>query len=162
MNTRRIFSYFLTIIFLSVIFVVIPLSLVYLNNYFYLPIYTNFYLKIIGILFITTSLSIITYSTMLHIKTGRETPLPIIEKPKKFIISGFYKYCRNPMYLSEIIIFLGLFFIFGSLLLLIYLIIFFIIVNILVIYIEEPELRRILGSQYVNYTKRVPRWIPKF
>lgn len=159
---RKIISAFLIVVFLSTISVGIPLLLIFLNSYFNLPVYTNLYFKIIGGIFFLIGFSVVIYSTILHIKTGRETPLPIIEKPKQFIAKGFYEYCRNPMYLAETFILLGLFFIFGHILLLFYPLGFFWVVNLLVLYIEEPEMRKKFGEQYVKYTKRVPRWIPRF
>lgn len=158
---RKIISLLLAAIFLGTVFIGIPLLLVFLNNYFRLPVYTNLYLKFAGVLFIATGLGVVTYSTIIHIKTGRITPLPIIEGPKQFIINGLYKYCRNPMYLSEICIFLGLFFLLGNVLLFFYPILVFLTIHVFVVYVEEPELRRIFKEQYVRYTKKVPRWIPR-
>jgi protein-S-isoprenylcysteine O-methyltransferase Ste14 len=161
MNIRKITISSLIVIFLGITFILIPLSLVYLNKYLNLPIYFNPCFKIFGIAFIAFGLGAITYSTTLHIKTGRKSPLPVIEKPKQFIATGLYKYSRNPMYLTETFTFLGLFLIFGSVLLLLYAAIFFLIANLLVVYFEEPELRRLFGKEYIGYTKKVPRWIPK-
>ena len=151
----------MVVVFLSIVFVEIPLLLISLNRYFGLPIYASICLKIIGTVFIVGGFSVVIYYTILHIKTGRTTPLPVIEQPKKFIVNGLYKYCRNPMYLAEIFIFLGLFFLLGYLLLFFYSMAFFSIVNMLVIYIEEPEMQRKFGKQYAEYVKKVPRWIPK-
>lgn len=161
MSIQKIISFFLQIVFISIIFIGIPIFLIFLNNYLNLPTYTNVYLKIIGIVFVVAGLNAVFYSAILHIKTGRETPLPVIEQPKQFMIHGLYKYCRNPMYLSETLIFLGLFLLFGHVLLLLYSLVFFLIINIFVIYIEEPELRKTFGKQYLGYIKKVPRWIPK-
>jgi protein-S-isoprenylcysteine O-methyltransferase Ste14 len=149
------------IVFLSIVFVGIPLLLIFLNNYFNLPVYTNLYLKIIGVAFLAIGLDVVIYYAILHIKTGRVTPLPVIEQPKQFIVNGLYKYCRNPMYLTEIFIFLGLFLLLGYILLFLYSMVFFLIIHTFVVYVEEPELRRVFGEQYVKYTKKVPRWIPK-
>jgi protein-S-isoprenylcysteine O-methyltransferase Ste14 len=160
-NIRKIIYLFLVAVFLSIVFVGIPLLLIFLNNYFDLLVYTNLYLKIIGATFLTVGFGVVVYSTILHIKTGRITPLLVIEQPKQFIANGLYKYCRNPMYLTEIFIFLGLFFLLGYILLLLYPMVFFLIIRTLVVYVEEPELRRVFGEQYIKYTKKVPRWIPK-
>jgi len=160
-SIHKIISLILTVVFLSIVFVGIPLLLIFLNNYFNLLIYTNLYLKIIGVAFLAVGLSVVVYSAILHIKTGRITPLPVIEQPKQFIANGLYKYCRNPMYLTEIFIFLGLFFLLGHILLLLYPMVSFLIIHTFVIYVEEPELRRVFGEQYIRYTKKVPRWIPK-
>jgi len=159
---RKIISSFLIFLFLSAVFVGIPLVLVFLNNYFNLPIYTNLYFKIFGVTLFLGGFSVVIYSTFLHIKTGRATPLPVMEQPRKFMVSGFYKYSRNPMYLAEVFIFLGLFFLLGHILLFLYPMGFFIIINLFVIYIEEPEMRKKFKKQYSEYTKKVPRWMSGF
>jgi len=160
-NIRKIISFFLQTVFVGFILIGIPIFLISLNNYLNLPAYHNVYYKSVGTIFIAIGLGAVIYSAILHLKTGRTTPLPVIEQPKRFIVNGLYKYCRNPMYLSEIFIFLGLFFLFGHLLLLLYPLLFFLIIHVFVVYAEEPELRKRFGEQYVKYTKKVPRWIPK-
>ena len=160
MNTRKIISFFLAAVVVSVIFVGIPLLFISLNNYFGLPVYTSIYFKIIGSVLLIAGLSIVIYSTILHIKTGRITPLPVIEQPKQFIVHGLYNYCRNPMYLAEVVVFLGLFFLLGYVLLLLYPLLAFLTIHIFVVYVEEPELKRVFGEEYVRYTTNVSRWIP--
>lgn len=161
MNSRKILYLFFGVVFVFVIFVVIPFLLISLNTYFNLPVYTNIYVKSIGIFFLLFGFSVIAYSTILHMKTGRVTPLPVVEKPKKFIVYGLYKYSRNPMYTAEIFLLFGLFFFLGYALLLLFPFIFFVCAYVLVVYIEEPELRRIFGKEYIQYTKRVSRWLPE-
>jgi len=161
MNIRKMASFFLAALLVTIIFVGIPLLLIFLNKYFDLPVYTSIFSKIIGMIFLVVGLSVVIYSTVLHIKTGRLTVLPIIEQPKQFIVNGFYKYCRNPMYLAEVIIYLGIFLLLGYILLLLFPVVVFLTVNLFVIYIEEPELCRTFGQQYIGYTKKVTRWIPK-
>ena len=161
MNIRKAISLFSGAVLLGLIFVVLPLLLISLNNYFGLPIYTNTCFKITGLVFIINGLSVVIYSTVLHIQTGRKTPLPVFEQPKQFIVHGLYKYCRNPMYLSEIILFLGLFLLLGHILLLLYPMVAFLIIHMFVVHVEEPELHRIFGQEYLRYTTDVPRWIPR-
>lgn len=161
MNIKKITSFTLAPVIVSVIFVGIPLLLIFLNNYFGFPVYNNIFFKIIGTILIITGFSVVTYSTMLHIRTGRITPLPVIEQPRKFIVRGLYTYCRNPMYLAEIGIFIGLFLVLGHVLLFTLPVIAFIIIHIFITNVEEPELYKVFGERYIKYTKNVPRWIPK-
>jgi protein-S-isoprenylcysteine O-methyltransferase Ste14 len=161
MNIRKIIYLLLEAVIVSIIFVGIPLGLVYVNKALDLPVYSNIYFKIIGIVLIVASLSEAVYSTGWHLMTGRMTPVPVIEQPKKIIDRGFYKYCRNPMYLSWVVMYVGVFLVFGQVLLLLFPVVAFIIFHILVVKIEEPELVRIFGKEYENYIKKVPRWIPK-
>ena len=91
---------------------------------------------------------------------GRGTPLPA-DPPRKLIISGFYRYVRNPIYVGVLLIFLGHFLWFGYWALFMYAIISFMGVHAFVVLYEEPTLKRKFGPSYEDYVRRVPRWIPK-
>ncbi len=73
--------------------------------------------------------------------------------------SGIYSYTRNPMYVTLLLIYLGLALQFGNwwtLILAPFLIIF---ITYRVIRPEERYLTRAFGEVYTNYKKRVRRWI---
>ncbi len=91
---------------------------------------------------------------------GRGTPVPI-DPPKELVVTGFYRYVRNPIYVGVLSIFLGHFLWFGYLALLIYTMFAFIGVHLFIVLYEEPTLKRKFGAAYEDYLKRVPRWIPK-
>jgi protein-S-isoprenylcysteine O-methyltransferase Ste14 len=91
---------------------------------------------------------------------GRGTPLPS-DPPKKLVITGPYRYVRNPIYAGVYAIFLGHFLWFGYWALLIYTVLAFIGAHVFVVLYEEPTLKRKFGESYENYLKQVPRWIPK-
>ena len=92
---------------------------------------------------------------------GRGTPLPI-DPPKELVVTGFYRYVRNPIYLGVLSIFLGHFLWFGYWALLIYTVFALIGVHFFVVLYEEPTLKRKFGAAYEEYLKRAPRWIPRF
>jgi protein-S-isoprenylcysteine O-methyltransferase Ste14 len=92
---------------------------------------------------------------------GRGTPVPT-DPPRDLVVTGFYRYVRNPIYVGVLMIFLGHFLWFGSWALLIYAVCAFIGVHVFVLLYEEPALKRKFGTTYEEYLKRVPRWIPKF
>ena len=91
---------------------------------------------------------------------GRGTPVPM-DPPKELVVTGFYRYVRNPIYVGVLSIFLGHFLWFGYWALLIYSVSAFIGVHSFVVLYEEPTLKRKFGAEYEEYLKRVPRWIPK-
>jgi len=93
--------------------------------------------------------------------TGHGTPVPI-DPPKELVVTGFYRYVRNPIYMGALSIFLGYFLWFGYWALLMYAVFSFIGVHAFVILYEEPTLKKKFGAAYEEYLKRVPRWIPKF
>ncbi len=92
---------------------------------------------------------------------GRGTPLPT-DPPRELVITGPYRYVRNPIYVGAGLIFLGHFLWFGYWALLIYAVLAFIGVHFFVVLYEEPALKRRFGTSYKDYLKNVPRWLPKF
>jgi len=70
-----------------------------------------------------------------------------------------YKFLRHPMYFAEILAFIALIQLTMSLISTVPLLIAFFLLNLIAAY-EEKELTKILGQKYVDYMKRVPRWIP--
>ena len=92
--------------------------------------------------------------------TGRGTPAPI-DPPKELVVTGLYRYLRNPIYVGALSIFLGHFLWFGYWSLLLYAVLAFIGVHSFVVLYEEPALKRKFGTAYDEYLKRVPRWIPR-
>jgi len=92
---------------------------------------------------------------------GLGTPAPI-DAPKRLVISGPYRYVRNPMYLGVTCTILAQILYWWSTAIFVYLILFLFSANLFVAFYEEPHLRRIFGRDYENYNYRVRRWIPRF
>jgi protein-S-isoprenylcysteine O-methyltransferase Ste14 len=78
----------------------------------------------------------------------------------KFITTGVYAWFRHPMYLGSLLVLLGFFFMTLSLLSLVVWVGLFLFYDRMATY-EERDLLRILGEQYLNYKKQVPKWLPK-
>ena len=92
---------------------------------------------------------------------GERDPVPL-NPPSKFVTSGPYKHVRNPMLTSLFILFFGLGILLKSISLTFIFTPFFILFNVLELkLIEEPELEKRFGTQYVEYKKRVPMFIPR-
>jgi protein-S-isoprenylcysteine O-methyltransferase Ste14 len=78
----------------------------------------------------------------------------------KLINSGVYGRVRHPMYLGSLLFLLGFFFTTFSLLSLLVWVGLFIFYDRMATY-EEQDLSRILGEQYLDYQRRVPKWFPR-
>jgi protein-S-isoprenylcysteine O-methyltransferase Ste14 len=76
-------------------------------------------------------------------------------------VSGFYRYVRNPMYVSFLAILVGQVLLFGSLGLLEYTAVAWCIGAAAVRWYEEPILGRKFGAQYQAYRRAVPAWLPR-
>jgi len=89
----------------------------------------------------------------------REEPLllGLINDPNR-ITSGVYAWVRHPMYLGSLLILLIFFLATLSVLSLLAWVGLFIFFDRMATY-EERDLIRILGEQYLNYQKQVPKWL---
>lgn len=154
----RVKSILLALIFGLGIWVVFPYLFIILNDCLGLPIIDCFPLKVFGGVVVFLSSLPILHSVLIFKLLGKGTPVPI-EPPKKLVIKGLYRYTRNPMYLSHLMVFVGVFFIFGRPLILLYLVLAAIGFHLLVTKWEEPQLTKRFGKDYLNYLKKVPRWV---
>jgi protein-S-isoprenylcysteine O-methyltransferase Ste14 len=91
---------------------------------------------------------------------GLGTPAPI-DAPKNLVVSGLYRFVRNPMYLGVFCLIGSRALLFWSLPIVVYLLLAAACANAFILLYEEPHLRRVFGEQYLEYSKHVPRWIPR-
>jgi protein-S-isoprenylcysteine O-methyltransferase Ste14 len=82
------------------------------------------------------------------------------DAPTILVARGTYKFVRNPMYASLVLVLLGESLLFQSWSLLGYAAAVWFGVHLLVILFEERALTRKFGTSYEQYCKEVPRWIP--
>lgn len=92
---------------------------------------------------------------------GLGTPAPVAPT-ESLVVTGLYRYVRNPMYVAVLAIILGQWLLFADWRLLIYGAAFWLVTHIFVVTYEEPTLRESFGAGYDAYLKGVPRWLPRF
>ena len=90
---------------------------------------------------------------------GLGTPAPIAPPPH-LVVTGLYRFVRNPMYIAIISMTLGQGLIFNDGSALRYPFYLWVGFSLFVYFHEEPSLRRKFGRQYVDYCANVPRWLP--
>jgi protein-S-isoprenylcysteine O-methyltransferase Ste14 len=93
--------------------------------------------------------------------SGRGTPFPI-DPPSQLVMSGPYRYSRNPMYVGVLTILAGEVLLYSDLRLLFFLLAMTVLFNIFILGYEERTLGRQFGEAYARYCEAVPRWIPKW
>ena len=91
---------------------------------------------------------------------GLGTPSPTAPT-ERLVVTGLYRYVRNPMYLAVTSTILGQCLLLGRPVLLAYAITFMAITYAFVRGYEEPTLRETYGEQYERYRERVPGWWPR-
>ena len=90
------------------------------------------------------------------------TPVPF-NPPPQLVTSGPYAYTRNPMLTGVFALLFGFGILFGSVSLLFVFMPLFILLNFWELKaIEEPELVKRLGQDYIEYRKMTPMFFPSF
>ena len=91
---------------------------------------------------------------------GRGTPSPL-DPPDRLVVTGLYRFVRNPMYVTVGMVVVGEILLLESALLLMVLLFLWLAFHLFVTLYEEPTLRRLFGDPYREYCRSVPRWIPR-
>jgi len=91
---------------------------------------------------------------------GKGTPAPF-DPPRALVVSGPYRFVRNPMYLGAMTSLLGAAIHYASPALFAYLAAFVVWAHLFVVLYEEPGLRRTFGPAYKAYASEVRRWLPR-
>jgi protein-S-isoprenylcysteine O-methyltransferase Ste14 len=122
-------------------------------------IQNNFQL-IAGCIVTLIGLTIMFLCISSFIRIGKGTLAPW-SPPKNFVVVGLYCYVRNPMILGVLTVLCGEALIFNSLPILKWAGTFFVINTIYFFILEEPQLEKRFGQDYLIYKKNVGRWIPR-
>ena len=125
----------------------------------YFPQIDNNAMGILSLISFVAGISILVLAVRAF-KNQETTVNPIlIEKASSLVVSGIFKYSRNPMYLGMVLILLGLSFefnIIGGFLLIIAFVTF---ITFFQIKPEEMAMRKIFDQEFVAYKKNVRRWL---
>jgi protein-S-isoprenylcysteine O-methyltransferase Ste14 len=92
---------------------------------------------------------------------GVGTPAPVFPT-RRLVVTGLYRYVRNPMYVAVVSTILGQALIFGNVGLLAYGALVWLLFHVFVLVYEEPSLKARFGSEYRVFCAEVPRWVPCF
>jgi len=102
----------------------------------------------------------ITGWSVFHFLRVQGTPVPF-NPPPTLVQSGPYKYARNPMLTGVFLLLFGIGFAIQSPSLVLIFTPLYVLVNLWELRkIEEPELIKRLGEDYLTYRKRTPMFIP--
>jgi len=93
-------------------------------------------------------------------QSAKTTVTPLApEKASSLVVSGLYRFTRNPMYLGMLLILVGVALLLGSFANLVVLVAFIAYITAFQIKPEEERLQEVFGAQYLSYMQEVRRWI---
>ena len=91
---------------------------------------------------------------------GLGTPAPIAPT-EHLVVTGLYRYVRNPIYVAVVAVILGQAVLFGDWRLILYGALFWLACHLFAWAYEEPTLEQTFGAEYEAFRGNVPRWIPR-
>ena len=117
-------------------------------------------MQLTAILVAALGLYMIVWVSTAFVRQGQGTPNPI-EPPTRLVVTGLYRFVRNPMYVGALLIILAEAVYFRSAWLGLYAFGIWAALHIALVIFEEPQLKKRFGADYEQYLTTVPRWIPK-
>ncbi|PYZ95548.1 RemK protein [Alteribacter lacisalsi] len=114
----------------------------------------------LGLAAVLFGLLLVVLTVRQFAKRGKGTLAPW-DAPRKLVVSGPYRYTRNPMISGVVCILLGESILLGSVWLAGWFALFSTINYTYFIVGEEPELEKKFGDEYREYRRNVPRLLPR-
>ena len=124
------------------------------------PLLGFFPFRVIGGLLIALGLPVLLDSFARFAIQGLGTPAPIAP-PRHLVVTGLYRYVRNPMYVAVTSLIFGQGLLLGNVIILVYGLVVWLSFHIFVLAYEEPTLRARFGDDYTAFCAHVRRWWPR-
>ncbi|MBP1684444.1 MAG: hypothetical protein H6Q33_587 [Deltaproteobacteria bacterium] len=90
---------------------------------------------------------------------GKGTPFAP-DAPRYLVTRGLFSFTRNPIMAGELLVIWAEALYLASVGIVLYAVTISVIAHLLVVRVEEPELRDRFGARYEEYCRQVPRWLP--
>ena len=74
--------------------------------------------------------------------------------------TGMFAHCRNPLYVANLLLFVGLAIVHNGWAMYLIVVPFFVVAYVCIVAAEEEYLHDRFGEAYADYCRRVPRWLP--
>ena len=113
-----------------------------------------------GIILMIVGLALVLYCIAVFIVNGKGTPA-VFDAPTPFVATGAYTFVRNPMYIGFFIFLFGLALFHHSLSMISSTALVILFFHLFVMFYEEPVLKKPFGKSYLDYKRKVNRWIPR-
>ncbi len=117
-------------------------------------------IRVIGVALIAVGVPMLLDSFARFAVQGLGTPAPVLPTTH-LVVTGLYRFVRNPMYVGVSAVIFGQALLFGSVRLLTYGVLIWLAFHLFVLLYEEPKLRSSFDGEYQIFCQNVPRWIPR-
>ena len=116
--------------------------------------------RVLGALLFVVALPVLVAAFVRFVRDGLGTPAPVAPT-EHLVVTGAYRYVRNPMYLAVVGAIVGQALLLGQPGLMPYALGVLVLVATFVRFYEESALRRQFGAEYEAYCRAVPGWWPR-
>jgi protein-S-isoprenylcysteine O-methyltransferase Ste14 len=116
--------------------------------------------RVVGLALAAAGAIVLLHAFTRFVIDGLGTPAPIAPT-ERLVVSGLYRYVRNPMYLGVLAVITGQALLLSRPVLLAYAAAVAVTVAAFVHWYEEPTLTRLYGVAYQRYRQAVPAWLPR-
>ncbi|MDC7228353.1 MAG: isoprenylcysteine carboxylmethyltransferase family protein [Spirochaetales bacterium] len=113
-----------------------------------------------GLLVLAAGASLLVLCIRDFYKRGGGTLAPW-DAPAELVVTGPYRFCRNPMYIGVLLTIAGFALMFTSPLVLLYNIAAAVLFHLRIVKYEEPRLAQQFGNRWALYAAMTNRWLPK-
>lgn len=137
-------------IFMAIMAISISVSLIPLRVY-------GFPWNCFGVVFIVFGIFFNLWTDSIFKKM--QTTVKPYEKPTNFVRNGPFSISRNPMYLGMLSLLLGVAVLSANPITFLFPILFVIMIELFYIPMEERNMKKFFGKKYIDYKKKVRRWI---
>jgi protein-S-isoprenylcysteine O-methyltransferase Ste14 len=114
----------------------------------------------LGMALVLAGVPVLGATIVRFVRQGRGVPAPVLPA-QHLVVTGLYRYVRNPMYIAVLSVIVGQGLLFGSGPVLRYALAVAVGFHLFVLLHEEPSLRRRFGAEYEAYCRAVRRWLPR-
>jgi protein-S-isoprenylcysteine O-methyltransferase Ste14 len=116
--------------------------------------------RALGAVLIAAGVPVLLAAIVRFVRQGRGIPTPVLPA-RHLVVTGLYRYVRNPMYVAVVCVIVGQALLFASGPVLRYALVVAAGFHLFVLLHEEPSLRSRFGAEYEAYCRGVRRWRPR-
>ena len=141
-------------------YLLVILLAVWLNIVLMLPSLSNLPCGASGFVLVALGLFLIAWCCWLQFEIGQGTT-GFSEPTKNLVIEGPYGIVRNPLMHGQFLFFAGFGFLLDALAMFLVLPVVILMTHVFIVLVEEPDLRKRFGQEWIDYAETVPRWLPR-
>ena len=133
------------------------LSIVGIDSLLQVPFVSSTIALVGGLLFLLSGIVLAASAARLFSKA--KTGIVPFSESTKLVVSGAYRFTRNPMYLGMFFCLIGVTLLVNNVLGLLVLLLFFFIIRQKFVLKEEVQMLETFGDDYAQFKARIRRWI---